>query len=205
MAIDEISTRSISEINLEGRSTSCISSFFGDPQRNLEVPLTKVPFIDHAGNSPSDLILSTLSDGNEPDWGIVCKSVPSENEVGSVAAEEFSSISFEDIESYIRCRFEPSWDQLDANLKRFQQRMQNRALTNRLRNFDEAISSRPLLNLEETRWLTDMPEEKSKKVPVTVSPSLLNKVPATKIGGLGHVSAGLLLWLESSEADDEHV
>lgn len=41
-----------------------------------------------------------------------------------------------------------------------------------------------------------------KQIPITVSPALLRKEPSQEMG-MGYVNASLLLWLESSEKDDE--
>ena len=81
------------------------------------------------------------------------------------------------------------------------------ALTNWLRSAFVQEPSRPLLEIDEASELAELLGSRvthySGSIPVSLSPSLTAKRSPSRVGGFGRVTAGLLLWLESTDYVDE--
>jgi hypothetical protein len=82
---------------------------------------------------------------------------------------------------------------------------QCKALTNWLRSVAEDEPSRPILQIDEEGATLGESMHRRDKAIVYVSAALKQKTPSKHVGNLGHVGAGLLLWLESSAEDDGDV
>ncbi len=197
-----VSTRPIAMIDL--KRTSRFPTYFGELPYLGELQgdsSTDLPFIERSDASLHGL----FPYGSTPRLGTVgniqCETELSEEDGGDKPSDAVFRVAFEDIESFRRTVAPSQWSPSGGS----QSAMQALVLTNWLQFVAENESSRPILNIEEIGRFAGRTIEREKQAPVTVSPALRREAPATRVGGLGHVSAGLLLWLESSDADAEDV
>lgn len=208
MEVAEVSTRSIAEIDLK-RSLARHVSQYSRESHYLRQPQTvglgfstDVPFLGMGCEPQYNMLVFPLAIHEAMLGGVEWKTEREGEQESEGQAEVNFRVAFEDIEPFVGTALS-SRRQSMQRPHDTQANVQYRTLTNRLRSVASNERSRPILDIEETRAATAGPLRPKKQVPVTVSPALQRQAPTTKIGGLGHVSAGLLLWLESSEAKDE--
>jgi hypothetical protein len=205
MEITEVSTRSIAEIDVN-RLVMCHISpppgglpFAAELEGGTARVSTGVSILG-AGAAPSyDVLVVGSSTIHGMVSAIQCKSASDLGQQSVELGRGGSRAAFEHFEPWVKRVVLSNWWQPTGRIPG--QRgtgVQIRALTNWLRAVANNESSRPILDLGELS--RDQPADKS-RIPVSISPSLRRESPATKVGGLGHVSAALLLWLESSDAD----
>ncbi len=216
MSVTDVSTRPVAEIDL--RRSRLSAAFLGymvepeyapEPEGIVVYPSTESSPLSlsmfPAGEADSlqqpDVLVRFGPRGNETLYVIQCKSEANEGGQFQAEREPVSRVSLNDIASFVgRTTSETIWhprEQLSSTGKR-----QCRALTNWLRSVAEDEPSRPILDIEEAGATSSMPLCHREKATVSVSPGLQRETPPMQVGGLGNVSAGLLLWLESSAEDD---
>lgn len=186
MVVAEVSTRSIAEVDLEPQIARRFATYFYGGGELTEVLFTDSEFPNVVPPSTHDIVIRQASD--------IAEIVRSRQEKDELLGPVVGRVAFSAIEPLVRHVTQARESSNPTNASNLA--IHYKAITNWLRSAAEDEQSRPILDLEEIT-----PPLPRTRVPISVSASLKTKPPTTNLG-LGHVSAGLLLWLESSEADD---
>ena len=216
MAITDVSTRSVAEIDL---GHSRISAFF--PQPSLGAHLENCGFEAAVRSTESSGLppgVFSVAKADEEQYDVIVGGTSSvftplratqiEKVVGAGGQPEgFGQAcfraSFDDVAGFAQRTYvgEPCSVAAPSHLANRQ--TIGRAFTNWLRLIADDEPSRPILDIEAGIETPDRPAKAKSENRVSVSPGLQRKEPKATTSGLGYVSAGLLLWLESSSEPEE--
>ncbi|KKL77596.1 hypothetical protein LCGC14_2033320 [marine sediment metagenome] len=209
MAMSEVSTRSVAEIDLEpSRFTSRLSGY-----ENLVTPSTASSVLP-PGVLPTaqeeqeqcDVIVYSTSSEFGPRRLIQPKKKVAVGEKPEGGGQASFRVSLDDVASFVRPTYasKPCSAATPSHVANRQTRVYVTALTNWLRLVAHDERSRPILDIEEEALITPVrPIKAQAESRISISPGLRRKERKTTTTGLGYVSAGLLLWLESSSESEE--
>jgi hypothetical protein len=209
----------VAEIDLErsrfsaGLSRHSLASRLSDYEYLL-IPSTEssvlpfgVLFVAEAEQEQCDVIVYNTSFVLRPLKAIQVKNEAAAGEKPEGGGQVSFRVSLDDVASFVRRTYasELFSAATHSSAADRQTRVYVKALTNWLRSIADDEPSRPILDIEEGSVTPVRAIKAQTESRVSISPGLRRKEPKTTTTGLGYVSAGLLLWLESSSESEEDV